>query len=228
MNYDRGNRIRSYELLYSQYSMREFTNVADRPMAISGLEKRLIRTLNTPGGYGVFHKYFGRGLLWQRGELSLSKIPALHGKIPSWSWMAYKGGIEYMKIPFGQVQWNKGIKSPFAKSSRDGENAWHTGDESYATISAQVYSLKRDVQDTRSFILDNKSQGNLDGLRCVIVGTRKDCWWFFNEQRRKHYVLLVKLSYMDGNIGVYKRLGVATLENQDVDFERPWESAVIR
>jgi hypothetical protein len=31
-------------------------------------------------------------------------------KAPSWSWMAYKGGINYMDIPFNDVEWSDAVK----------------------------------------------------------------------------------------------------------------------
>jgi hypothetical protein len=31
-------------------------------------------------------------------------------KVPLWSWMAYKGGISYMNIPFEAVEWSNAVK----------------------------------------------------------------------------------------------------------------------
>ncbi|KAI3392588.1 hypothetical protein diail_5462, partial [Diaporthe ilicicola] len=47
-------KIRVYEDLYRQYTRLEFTRNTDRPIAIAGLEKRLIRDLKAQGGLGVF------------------------------------------------------------------------------------------------------------------------------------------------------------------------------
>src|SRR5215469_7798924 len=65
-NSTNGGRIRLYESLYKQYSRLQFSRDYDRPIAIAGLEQRLIRAFDTQGGYGVFERYFGRSLLWQR------------------------------------------------------------------------------------------------------------------------------------------------------------------
>ncbi|KKY39056.1 putative tol-like protein [Diaporthe ampelina] len=50
----RGEKIRVYENIYRQYTRLQFTHISDRPIAIAGLEKRLIRDLRAEGGYGVF------------------------------------------------------------------------------------------------------------------------------------------------------------------------------
>ncbi|KAJ3578871.1 hypothetical protein NPX13_g1697 [Xylaria arbuscula] len=102
----KGGRIRLYELLYKQYSRLQFTRIYDRPLAIAGLEQRLIRAFDTQGGYGVFTRYFGRGLLWQRDVTMAPQVmkPIQFPKsqkyqVPSWSWMAYEGAISFMDLP---------------------------------------------------------------------------------------------------------------------------------
>ncbi|KAJ9148868.1 hypothetical protein NKR23_g4690 [Pleurostoma richardsiae] len=106
----RGEKIRLYEDLYKQYSRLEFSWLADRAVAIAGLEKRLIRDFNN-GGYGVFDDGRGllhRSLLWRRGvdQPSLSRIvfPLGRRSAPTWSWMGYNGGIDYFSdddLPLG-------------------------------------------------------------------------------------------------------------------------------
>jgi len=88
---------------------------ADRPVAIRRLEQRLIRKLNTTGGLGIFTVYLHRFLLWQRSGEVLARIPSEIWPyfIPSWSCLAYEGGVEYMAMPFGNVTWNPEIISPF-------------------------------------------------------------------------------------------------------------------
>src|ERR1700749_4852812 len=94
--------------------MLAFTNNEDRSIAISGLEKRLIRTFNTRGAYGVFDTFLNRSVLWQRGGDEMNRIsyPARRS-VPSWSWMAYDGRITYVDVPFGQVDWLPSLRFPF-------------------------------------------------------------------------------------------------------------------
>lgn len=68
-----GGKIRLYELLYKHYSILEFTRDCDRPLAIAGLEQRLMNVFATRGGYGVFQRYFERSLLWKRGSSTALK-----------------------------------------------------------------------------------------------------------------------------------------------------------
>lgn len=51
-----------------------FTIIDDRPVAISGLENRLLRTFDTDGGYGILEYYLHRSLLWKRLEKTLVRI----------------------------------------------------------------------------------------------------------------------------------------------------------
>lgn len=213
------DRIRLCQSLNSQYSNREFTKVTDRPMAISGLEKRLIRSLDTSGGYGIFHRYFGRSLLWQRDKSDLNKISELCSMIPSWSWMAYEGGIKYMDIPFKQVQWNKTVISPFAAALNDSSNRWYTGDPNYARIPVRVFLLAATFRDKGSLVLDHSSNASIEGLRCVVIGTRKNLWYYLNIHQ-EHYVLLVRRIDGPGDTAPkYERVGVGTLETKDIDFK---------
>lgn len=220
IDFDKGNRIRLYELLYSQYSERDFTRMTDRPVAISGLEKRLIRTLDTPGGNGILDKYLGRGLLWQRSSPNLLRIPDLPWRIPSWSWMAYEGGIQYMNIPFGEVEWNIEIISPFTNTPVNKANMWYTGNPKYAEIRAPVrkYAVRSRGRYSSPFVFDNNNfeKGYMADLRCIVVGSQKKVQHLGLNQHRKHYVLLVRPAM--ARKGVYERVGVGTLETQEIDF----------
>ena len=84
-------RIELFQDLYERYSRLTLSFPSDRPIAIKGLESRLIDTFGTTGGYGVFDKYLHRCLLWQRAGKALKHIEAFRGGnlVRSWSWMAY-------------------------------------------------------------------------------------------------------------------------------------------
>jgi hypothetical protein len=55
---------------------------------------------------------------WSRSsdEATLDKIASPAGSqimVPTWSWMAFKGGIDYLELPFDGVDWEKQeIRSP--------------------------------------------------------------------------------------------------------------------
>ena len=74
---------------------------------MSGLQARIARTINCEGRYGAFQTYLHRNLLWHAPNDKLKKIE-YESYVPSWSWMAYEGGIRFLDkidIPFNQVQW---------------------------------------------------------------------------------------------------------------------------
>jgi hypothetical protein len=74
---------------------------------MSGLHTRIARTIGCDSRYGTLEKYLHRNLLWHASDLKLQKIK-YKSYVPSWSWMAYHGGIRFQdeeEIPFGTVQW---------------------------------------------------------------------------------------------------------------------------
>ena len=91
--------------LFEDYSKRDLTEKTDRSVAISGLEARIARALGCQSRYGIFEQYLHRNLLWQASDNKMERIEYPTRNVPSWSWMAYNGGIQFMDIPFGTVNW---------------------------------------------------------------------------------------------------------------------------
>src|SRR3954453_549469 len=71
---------------------------------MSGLEDRIARALKCRRRYGIFQKYLHRTLLWHASNDKVEEIPYSYD-MPSWSWMAYSGGIELLDVPLGGVDW---------------------------------------------------------------------------------------------------------------------------
>ncbi|OCK73239.1 hypothetical protein K432DRAFT_399013 [Lepidopterella palustris CBS 459.81] len=161
-------KIELFQDLYSEYSNLAMSFSVDRPIAIRGLERRLLSTLKTEGGYGIFEKYLHRCLLWQKSIRSLKRIMSFRGEtVPSWSWMAYEGGIEYMDVPYGKVDWAKDIVSPF-----NGTKLSEAHDPMVVTqLKAPIY----DLVDSQSagLVLDETDRSIKRHLKCIIVGTSK-------------------------------------------------------
>ncbi|KAJ4358425.1 uncharacterized protein N0V89_003008 [Didymosphaeria variabile] len=84
----KGIKILLFQNLYDKYATMSSSFMEDRPVAIRGLEKRLVRTFKTKGGFGMFDCYLHRCLLWKRTGWSLSPIDTFRDETPSWSWMA--------------------------------------------------------------------------------------------------------------------------------------------
>jgi hypothetical protein len=61
---------------------------------MSSLHTRIARTIGCRSRYGTLGKYLHRNLLWHASDLKPQKIE-YESYVPSWSWMAYDGGIRF-------------------------------------------------------------------------------------------------------------------------------------
>lgn len=172
----RGGRIRLYEHIYQLYSRLAFTNLSDRSVAISGLEKRLIRTFDTRGGYGVFLRYLDRSLLWRRKDahIYMQKVAYTSSRqVPSWSWMAYDGEIEYLELPFGEIQRPSPSTQilPIGYDASDMEGQRHDVKLIPACLTARAQSLAPSSPDTRVMDVrfDTADYSQASDLRYVIL-----------------------------------------------------------
>ena len=204
----KGMKIALFQSLYEKYSNLSLSYDKDRPVAIRGLEKRLIETLKTTGGYGVFDCYLHRFLLWQSAGDPIKRIESYGSeKVPSWSWMAYTGSIEYMSVPSGKVLWAEDIQSPFrirAKGNLMGDEIRRK----QAEIVARAWRLAD--CPTSSLILG-------ESMRCVVLGTEKEA---VSNRPPKHYVLVV-LAVSDEIADLYERVGVGILEEAHIVRDPP-------
>ncbi|KAF1964817.1 HET-domain-containing protein [Bimuria novae-zelandiae CBS 107.79] len=244
--YVKGTKIQLFQSLYEKYATLDLSYSEDRPIAIKGLEKRLIRTLQTTGGYGVFQRYMHRCLLWQRSGNALRRIETFRGDpTPSWSWMAYVGAIKYMDVPFGRVTWAEDIQSPWSAS-----DSIHAPCGVYEQDNDQAVLQPRGIRalawellnmcSPKNLILDDPSRCNSRSLRYVIVGTEKsyaptdrelvdmyspensvlnDPGRSSSQTDRKVYVLVVANTL--GEKDVHERVGVGVLQESLIWWSKP-------
>jgi hypothetical protein len=103
--------IEFIQFLSTEYSKRGLTEKTDRCAAISGLESRIAQAKKCETRFGIFQSFLHRSLLWQRlEERDTDRIDYGDQIVPSWSWMAYNGSVEFMDIPFGKVEWVRGLR----------------------------------------------------------------------------------------------------------------------
>lgn len=224
------------------------THQEDRPVAIAGLEKRLIHSFRVSGGFGILddagHGLLRRSLLWHRaGDVArLEKInfQGVDSKAsgasspPTWSWMSYKGAIEYLHMDFGQVEWEaEEIHSPWSKSAM---YTWsYSRDESSGTLELRVIVREFEVPaggtgTESSIILDDPTRADRPGpaLKCVVLGRRK------SEEKsvsdRTHFVLLViaDVSQVTRGYQVYSRVGVGSMPGSWISLSKPGTSGRVR
>lgn len=221
-NVSKGGKIRLYENLYEQYSRLALTVNQDRPLAIAGLEIRLIRALDVHGGFGVFEShrpgdesYLRRSLLWRRGHDCPSMIKIQFGSeraisVPSWSWMAYEGGIDYLNPPFNGTDWERGIKSPWTQQSSQ-ESSWHTTDRrGNRVLEGKAYKFSVGNDDDITF--DHEDNKEVENLGCVVIGTSK---LGIDQKNKEYYVLVIGKQSGSG----WERIGAGKLLGKSIAFD---------
>jgi hypothetical protein len=219
-------KIELFQDLYERYSRLALSFPSDRPIAIKGLEARLLATFGTTGGFGIFDIYLHRCLLWQRSDTALKRIGLFRGGslVPSWSWMAYDGHIRYMAVPFGKASWCEDIISPFTKArhpdTRPGGGGTTTPD---LELEAPVWEIVN--TEGGQVFLDDPVSTVEQPLYCVIVGKSKI--EASNEQQR-YWVLLVHATTAIDEGQVYERTGVGFLDGRHIALDGRHRTARIR
>lgn len=219
----RALKISYFQGLYKQYSRLNFTRPDDRPFAIAGLEKRLLNAYETAGGFGIFDDgskadggLFHRSLLWRRGEeegdtpeLVPIDFPVERNiHVPSWSWMAYTGGIEYTDPPFRSAEWETTeIKPPWTRGNiRNASSAPRGGEVAISAI-VREYRKTDWKENEAKLVFDRNQVTGSEGrtAHCVVVARSLEG----RVEQRRHYVLLVAPAQETTGRGeqTYRRIG---------------------
>lgn len=170
-----------------------------------------------------------RSLLWQRGRefRTLEKIGSqVLPRVPTWSWMAYKGGIDYLDPPFGEVDWNiSEIRGNWFGKGNRAELSAITREFRMATTGTTDFDITWDIPKEI-----NSDQAR---LKCVVVGVLRRRG--VSAERKTHYVLIVRLREHDAELPtdeteVYERVGVGKMLGQYIDLNnsQPREWVKIR
>jgi hypothetical protein len=243
MRASRAMKIAYFQGLFKQYSRLRLTNEKDRPIAIAGLESRLRKAFECEGAYGIFDDWkwpgdglFHRSMLWRRGEEAGDEPLRLTegSQVPSWSWMAYGGGIDYIDPPFGTADWDKKhITLPWVKAFPIQETQLHI---EYCAIPVVVQKFKVTDKESlsdrikrtfvRSFlqsptyelVYDTTTSGGRQGS-CVVVAFSNQ---FTKTQDQRSYVLLVvkdqDIQLQTGRIVPgYRRIGVGYMLGESIE-----------
>jgi hypothetical protein len=220
-----------------QYSRLAFTRQSDRPIAIAGLEKRLIQSFGVHGGFGILDNdslgMLRRSLLWHRGagEKSLQKIDfGVLGKVPpppTWSWMAHRGGIDYLDPPFGKIEWEaKEIRSPW---SPEAVGVWYSSDEAGTVeLSAVARDFDRNSVEDRNdakIIYDVPPPTDWEGeeVKCVVLGKLESTGSADRQlENRKHWIMVVLVmpSRVAPRKQICKRVGVGYVPGKLIDLDQ--------
>jgi hypothetical protein len=167
---------------------------------------RIAGALKCRSRYGIFEKYLHRNLLWQASNDKMKEI-AYDFHMPSWSWMAYSGGIEFMHIPLGGVDWINHLQ--FDERKRDHAviaNLW-TFQNCMIGLHEAQYAILDPNGVKRGWIqYDVEGGKDIREEQCVVVGRKHG---FMDNGIDKYYVLVVRSTGVDGE---YKRTGVGLIQ----------------
>ena len=193
------------QFLFKKYSKCSLSYESDRDTAISGLVKRIEGALNTEGRYGVFHCFFPRLLLWKRSDEEKTVPIVYKGRmVPSWSWMAYNGGIDFMS--------NSSIMVPGYKDLRFDTN------QEVLVVKIRQFENCEMRQEEKEYVIyagpgkvgclwfDMATKIELRDCDCVVVGMCNDQK---KDPQKTYYILVVPKNPEDKG---YKRLGVGEVE----------------
>lgn len=187
-----------FQFAFKQYSQLSLTKSSDRHVAISGVVKRLAEYLRSREKYGIFAKYFHQSLLWRRaGKKRMRRIPETRTTVPSWSWMAYKGGIKYIDLP-DHFEKNQ-IPFPSGESSQSGpwlhmELREPAGRLNWEDVNEDGKQLTFDGENP-----DKDNKKCTQELKLAIVGREK-------RDGKRVYVLIVVKPHSEES--AYERVGV--------------------
>ncbi|KAF3039731.1 hypothetical protein E8E12_005959 [Didymella heteroderae] len=129
--------------------------------------------------------------------------------MPSWSWMACTGGIQFLNIEYGELSLNKSLT--FDKTRKEALNSdlaafvdckfESDGDGNYLLVDAasmNVGWIKVDVKDG----------GSLNDMYCIVVGKEK------KDKVEGYFVLAV---LWNGSANEYRRVGLGAVECRFVE-----------
>jgi hypothetical protein len=197
--------------LLQDYSERALSRCTDRAVALSGLVARIASALRCEGNYGIFGFYLHRNLLWQRSGLqSTKRIEYTPRDVPSWSWMAYTGGIEFMDVGFGKLDLFENLS--FDKQDKQAliTNVWefqdcHLKETERAESEAARHTILDSCETERGWIMyDVDGKEDFLSQRGVVVGRTS------SEDRLEYHMLIVKRR--GENKSGYERVGIGMVQ----------------
>ena len=199
------------QFLFKKYSQCRLTDESDRDTAISGLVKRIESALDTEGRYGVFHCFFSRLLLWKRSDEEKTDPIDYNGRKgpPSWSWMAYNGGIDFIS--------NSRLIVPGSKDLQ-----FNTNREALVVKIRQFKNCRREQEEKEHAIFADPGRvGSLwfdtatkiEFRHCVVVGMRKGQE---KDPQKTYYILVVREKSLEKE---YERLGVGEVKAHYISKE---------
>lgn len=198
--------------MLENYTQRNITNPTDRSVAILGLLARIKRTLGTSVHHGILDLFLHRTLLWRRVDSQKRTKRIAYDKVgkqvPSWSWMAYEGGVKFADDEFGAL----GLIH-YLKVDRNGmylhTNVWVFTDRDIKMeprLDSLHYELLNSKAMRKRWISLDDIEENSQSMEfnVVLVARRRK----FQSDNCRYFVLFVK---QRASTDQFERLGIGML-----------------
>ncbi|KAK7177758.1 TOL-like protein [Paraphaeosphaeria sporulosa] len=223
----KGRTLNCISFLFQEYSKRNLTMPSDRSVAISGLVDPVADALDCHSAYGTFQKYFHRNLLWQASDGKMEEI-AYDYHMPSWSWMAYSGGIQFLGVSLHDVDWVDHLQfdkecnyAIIADLGRFHNCAMEPDGDHFVILSLFTGREKGWIR------YDVENGKDLGDERCFVIG-RTEEYYKTTEERygtmtevytptEKYYILVARPTSTSGE---YRRVGIGLVNSDRIVKER--------
>jgi hypothetical protein len=203
--------------LFENYSKRGLTKDTDRCVAASGLEARIAHALKCNSRHGIFQKHLHRNLLWQASNGKMQRIAYYNNQyVPSWSWMACSGGVQFIEVKFGLVSWVD--KLAFDDERDSAALIADVGKFRKCTLKPDNdrYTISSFFGRKRGWVQYDVESGRKGHEElCVVVGRAEE------KASKDHYYILVVVP--TGEDGEYKRVGVGMVR---IGYVEKWRAHV--
>ncbi|KAK4223174.1 hypothetical protein QBC38DRAFT_539173 [Podospora fimiseda] len=193
--------VQFIQFLFVKYSASGITEETDRAIAINSLIIRIEQVLETSSHYGIFQLFLSSLLLWKRRQDSNPPIE-YKKQVPSWSWMAYSGGIDFILEPTDQFLVPHRDDLCFADDGRALNIKVRNFGEGYRVEeNGENYDIMVGTEKVGSLWLDMGDQIQLQDCKCILVGTLNDEKEDDEEEdaRRYYYILVIRGKYEGPN-----------------------------
>lgn len=191
----------------ADYSNRGLTKRTDRVRALYGLTTRIARALSCQVLFGIFELFLHRTLLWQRTG-PMERIDYGSPGVPSWSWMAYTGGIKFIDNRFGALQISIPLKFCEGDTKALTTDVWKFEDG--CCIGEGLETTRRKILDSLwheigwlSFDVEDRKE--FRGERGVVVGKTRQV---DGSENQMFHILLVRQNEGDK----YERVGIGMVQ----------------
>ncbi|KAK4161203.1 heterokaryon incompatibility protein-domain-containing protein [Cladorrhinum sp. PSN259] len=204
------------QFLFKKYSTSGLSFETDRDIAVYSLIARMGEVLSTRVRYGIFRCFLGSLLLWRR--IYGKKSPPISYKdrtVPSWSWMAYSGGIDFISDAKKDLMVPLLIDLDFANDEQAlNVKVRKFGGNYRMEQKGEEHAIVDGTKEVGSLWFDVADQIYLKDCNCVVVSMVRDL--SVEDSRKTYHVLIIRGKAGGGG---YERVGVGKVEAPYVSID---------